>query len=109
VLAIRFEDLYADLLRCEAGELGGTLGQILEYVGVRVTAADLVSLYASSYGKGPTAAPGRDKIGRYRTMFKPCHWETLGTPRWQELLRAFGYVDETRPGRTVEEGRTVSV
>jgi hypothetical protein len=90
-LAIKFEDLYPEVINLKKGVLGKVLRSLLDYLEVGVDTVDPLELYSKVYGKGPTATSLVRKVGQYKRVFKDHHYALIDNPEFRSILNTFGY------------------
>ena len=89
--AVKFEDLYPDIVDLKTGVLGDTLRNLLNYLEVDAATIDPIVFYNKVYLRGFTASSVEDKVGQYKRMFKDRHYALLDTREFRDTLQAFGY------------------
>ncbi len=67
--AVRFEDLYRDVLNMETGVLGETFSNLLTYLEIEQGDIDAIDFYNMVYNKGRTASNETNKIGLIDTCY----------------------------------------
>jgi hypothetical protein len=90
-LAVKFEDLYTDMLKAQDGEMGATLGRIVDYLDVPRGGIDLPGLSARALGNSTTASAESNKIGQYKRYFTDEHYRMCDTAAFRKTLASFGY------------------
>ena len=90
-LALKFEDLYQDIVGLREGFWGDTLVGILDYLEVAKDDIDPSEFYDGVYGKSHNASDEEHKIGQYKRVFKDQHYALLDEPEFRETLQLFGY------------------
>ena len=90
-LALKFEDLYADIASLKRNVLGGVLRELLEYVEYDADTIDPLDFYDKVYGKSLTASTEEQKVGQYKRVFKNQHYALFDNPETRNLLITLGY------------------
>lgn len=90
-LAIKFEDLYPEIVELQHNILGITLRRIFDYLEIDASSVNAPDLYTKVHGKSPTASTEADKIGQYKRVFKDEHYAMLDTPEFRKTLSNFRY------------------
>ncbi len=88
--AIRFEDLYSDILGLQSGEVGPLLRGLLAFVGCTPTQAP-GEMYELIHGQGPTFMPTQNKNGQYKALNRDKISYVLDDPEFQKYLGLYGY------------------
>ena len=89
--AIKFEDLYPDVVGLRDNVLGDALTGLLAYLEIDPKKIDPLDLYDKVYGKSLTASTDEAKVGRFRSVFKDHHYKLIDNPDYRYVLDAFGY------------------
>ncbi len=89
--AVRFEDLYRDILKAKDGVVGEVLRSLLNYLDVNPADIDPIDFYNKVYNKGKTASSEMNKISQYKRVFKEQHYALLDNPEFKHMLKVFGY------------------
>lgn len=90
-LAVRFEELYPELLDLEQGKIGNVIESLIQYLGVDPASIDPTQFFHYVYGKSRTASAERDKVGQFRRMFNDQHYAQIDNPKFRDMLGAYGY------------------
>jgi len=90
-LAVRFEELYPELLDLEQGKIGNTVKSLIQYLGVDIASIDPTEFFHYVYGKSLTASAERNKVGQFRRMFNDNHYAQIDNPKFKNMLGAYGY------------------
>ena len=90
-LAIKFEDLYPEVINLRKGVLGKVLRSLLDYLEVDIDTIDPLDFYSKVYGKSLTASSLVSKVGQYKRVFKDHHYALIDNPEFRSMLNAFGY------------------
>ncbi len=89
--AVRFEELYQDLLKTKDGVWGVVLTNLFTYLEIDPHNIDPVDFYNNVYNKGHTASGEKNKIAQYKRDFNDQHYALLDTPEFKKVLETFGY------------------
>lgn len=90
-LALKFEDLYAELLGLRDNVIGGVMTRLFNYLEVDPASINPVELFNDAFGTGHTAATDEDKVQRFRKFFKDEHYKIIDNSEYRGVLQAFGY------------------
>ena len=90
-LAVRFEELYPELVALKDNHLGPVLRKMIGYLEVDAETIDPLAFYENVYGKSLTATDEEAKVGQYKRVFKRHHYDLLDTEEFRRKLDAFGY------------------
>lgn len=94
--AVRFEDLYGDLVALKSGTVGPYLKGVFEYVGFGAD-QPAEAIHARIYGVGPTFMQGEKKVGQYLQLDREKLAPVLDDPGLKEAVRQFGYSPDSFP------------
>lgn len=89
--AIRFEDLYPEILDLENNKVGAVVSKLFDYLGVDKDEYDMVDIYNKIYNKGHTSSDIREKVGQYKTVFKKEHYDIIDNEVFRKWLNKYGY------------------
>ena len=89
--AVKFEELYPEVVDLKNKVLGNTLRNLINYLEIDDVSIDLVDFYDKVYGKSSTASSEEDKVGQYKRVFNSQHYDLLDNPDFRNLLHTFGY------------------
>ena len=90
-LALKFEDLYPDIVATRDRRLGDTLKKLFEYLEIDASAIDLQEFHDNVNGKSITASDVEDKVGQYKRVFKDQHYALIDNQEFENVLQTFGY------------------
>ena len=90
-LAIKFEDLYLDVLKTKDGVFGEVLNNLFCYLEVDKDSIDPVDFFYGIYNKGRTSSMEEDKLGQYKRYFKDSHYKLLDNASFRNTLSIFQY------------------
>jgi hypothetical protein len=88
--AMKFEDLYDELLMLERGQIGRIIPDMFRYLGASVS-QDPHTVFASIYGVGPTFMSGKSKVGQYKRLDMTKISPTINDPAFVRALKLYNY------------------
>lgn len=89
--AVKFEDLYPEILNLKNNVIGDVLSRMLVYLEVDPSTINPLDFFEKVFGKSWTAAGDEDKIGRFRKVFKDHHYALVDNSDYRHVLQTFGY------------------
>ena len=90
-MAIKFENLYPEVLGLKDGVIGDVLRRLFNYLEVETSRIDPVDCFDRVHGQSRTASSEPDKVGQHRRVFKDFHYTMLDTPDFRSILNDYGY------------------
>jgi len=94
--AVRFEDLYGDLVALRSGTVGEFLKGVFDYIGFGAEQpAD--AIHARIYGVGPTFMKGEKKVGQFLQLDRDKLAPVLDDLGLKDAVRRFGYSPDPLP------------
>lgn len=90
-VAVKFEDLYPDIVSLRDNTLGQVLREILGYLEIDANTIDPLDFYDKVHGKSLTASSEEHKVGQYKRVFNDHHHALFDNPDFRSTLEVFGY------------------
>ena len=88
--AIRFEELYEEILMLEQGQIGRVTSGMFRYLGISSSSNPRAS-FSAIYGVGPTFMDGKNKVGQYRQLDAEKIAPSINDPTFVTWLKLYGY------------------
>lgn len=89
--AIKFEELYSELLEIKENGFGNIFKKLFNYLEVDISAIDPVNFYNSVHENSLTASGEKKKISQYKRYFKDEHYKMLDNADFRKILDVFRY------------------
>jgi len=89
--AVKFEDLYSDVLKLQDNIIGDTLSKLFAYLEVDKDSINPIHMFKFVHNKSKTASSEEDKIGQYLRCFKKRHYDLIDNAKARNILQKMGY------------------
>ena len=90
-LALKFEQLYPEVLAAGQGRLGPVISGALTYLGVDPSGVDPQALFKFVAHRSKTASAETEKVRQFEKYFKPEHYRQIDRPEFRRLVEDLGY------------------